>query len=171
MEVRVFLIDEELVDLLNEVLHVTGCCLFVGKSYDDSYSMLEHVAIDDLRNYFRFDLGRPTDAARVTGRPVGQVYREDRIGFVSLTYLRSEHPSVLLETNFHADPSETASLVGKALRKYLRRMAHKGVIVRSDASDGEDVAKDIYWTEGARNSRRVWRQFESSLVFFMPKEP
>lgn len=70
-------------------------------------------------------------------------------------------------------PDETVgsperSAVGKSMRRWLRKNANQGVLVRAEGMTGERVARGIWWTEKARESRRTWKQAESSVVYFVP---
>jgi hypothetical protein len=169
MEISVFMTSDERVELLNELIRNEGCRLFVASEPEDVYRPLAHVAPADLEANRSFEIGYLQDFEKIAGKRLGKVYRTDRVGFVTASMPRlSPVSGVLLETNFHADPSPAASAIGKAIRKHLKKSAYQGVLVCTSTSDDHRLAKNVYWTEKARESKRVWKQAENSLVFFVP---
>lgn len=163
------MVQEEAVNLLNDLIRQTGCRVFVAAGTADVYQQREHVCADDLLVNAKFEIGDPQNFSKIAGRPISKIYREQRVDFVSAYIPRLPATSaVLLETNFHADSSPTALVIGKGIRKWLKKNAHQGVLVRALGTTGERVEKGVWWTDKAHESNKTWKQAENSLVYFVP---
>lgn len=168
MEIRAFILPDETVALLNDVLRETGYRVFVARDMDDAYTPRDHVSAETLLQHMNLEIGPVQHFQKIAGMPLRAVYREHRVGLVSTYLPKLRATNVLLESNFRADPSPAATAVGKAIHRWLRKNANQGVLVRAEGMTGERVARGIWWTEKARESRRTWKQAESSVVYFVP---
>lgn len=169
MEIAVFMMPDERVHLLNSLIEGGGWSVFVASAPDDFYKPVAHLTTEDLEKNRNFEIGRLEDFKQIAGRQLSKIYRADRVGFVSAAMPPLTSTSnALLETNFHADPSAVATAVGRAIKKVLKKSAKQGVIVRAANSESQRLAKNVYWTERARASGKVWKQAENSVVYFVP---
>lgn len=160
---------EEFVSFLNVVVEEAGCTVFVAKSLDAHYHTLDSLNVERLLASRNIELGFIPEGARLTGKAVKDIYREDRVGFVSVhPGCEAKSPDVLVETTFAADSSEPAKVIFKVLRKTATRMFSKGVRAINEKSGDATLLKSIYWTAKAVKTGKIWRQVESSCVRFEP---
>ncbi len=169
MQLDIFITCEELVVVINELLKKTGCAVFIASDRNQSYKSLVSFVSDDILNCRNMEIGMLSDAKLLLSKPVKDIYREDRVGFVSVNpNCQFIPPDVLLATVFSSDASDTAKVIFKTLRKVLSGFAHKGVKVINDRTEAMGTSKEIYWTDGALASGKIWKQAETSDVRFQP---
>ena len=171
MELHIFITCEEFITILNELVHQAGCGIFIANKVDEPYKLYSSLTVGQAVVSKNIELGFSLQEAVLLIRSVKDIYREDRVGFVSVHHICGRVSSgTLLETTFTSDPSNTAKIISKTLRKILdRNMAiHKGVKVSNDKTGSNSINKSIYWSDGALACGKVWRQAENSFVRFEP---
>jgi len=160
---------EEFVALLNDVAEESGCRIFVAESRDAAYQALARLDLDRTMTSRNIELGFVAESVKLLSKPVKDIYREDRESFISVhPGCESKDPNILIETTFTADPSNSAKIIFKALRKVVGRMSKKGVKAINEKSGDASTSKSIYWTDNAVKTGKIWKQTESSWVRFEP---
>ena len=169
MELHIFMTCEEFVSLLNEVAEKTGCRIFSATSSEAVYQAFTQFDLDKAISSRNIELGFVVENAKLLSKPVKDIYREDRVGFISVhSDCNSKDPNVLIETVFTADPSDSAKIIFKNLRKAIGRVANRGVKAVNEKSGVASLVKSFYWTRNAVATGKIWRQTENSWVRFKP---
>lgn len=169
MELHVFMTCDEFVSFLNVAVEEAECSVFVAESRDARYETLDTLNVERLLASRNIELGFVSGSDGLTSKAVKDIYREDRVGFVSVhPGCKAKSPDVLVETTFVADSSENAKAIFKVLRKVASRMFSKGVRAVNEKSGDVTLLKSFYWTPEAAKSKKIWRQVESSYVRFEP---
>jgi len=172
VQLDIFITCEELVDVINVLVKKTGCSVFLSFERERSYKSFSVITMDDILKCRNMELGMLSDAKKLLTQPEKNIYREDRVGFVSVhpdcKYEFPKFPNVLLATDFISDASDTAKIIFKTLRKILLGFARKGVKVINENTNAIGISKTIYWTDKALATNKVWKNAEASCVRFEP---
>lgn len=143
-----------------ELLEKTGLALYRSESYQHPFVRVDKIDAsawkDSGLRALGLLIGDPRDEARILGPKQSDIGRDDRVGFVNVSYGGDDEYG-LGATHYGADGSDTMKLVNRELNKLLRKYANKGVI----NSDGTSTKNwDNYcWTNAALASGKNWHQF------------
>ncbi|MGR3897431.1 MULTISPECIES: hypothetical protein [Pseudomonas] len=160
MEKTVFISFDEYVVLVNRLKEETGLELYLSEGYDMPFTRIDHIsALDYELINLSLELSVLMGGAKdflFTGKPQGKVFREDKIGFVNVTYGRDDDKAIGA-TIFNGDKSEAEKLIDRVLTKLLKIQAHRGVV--SSEGSGGGLWDKYYWTDGALASGKNWHLF------------
>ena len=156
MQIEVIMTADEFVTIHRMLLSKTGFSMYAAYEYQDPIRKVDIETFRPKNKTVLLLIGPETEGKRIDGMLAKDNMRKDKVGFVSIRF-GGENEDAIGTTFYLADPSETAKIVSRELKKILATHATLGVKDHA-ASEPVHVHKK-YWTSAALASGKNWTTY------------